>query len=161
MSAVALALTLGGAVIIRGALKGLGPADAFKDIFSRARGGEGLTSVSPPTGVIQPGQPTPYPPNVERWRGLVQAHFPPEHVNDALSIMECESRGNPNARHLGSGASGLFQHLPKYWSMRSQRAGVPGANIMDPVANVRVAAWLFKQSYSWDHWTCKRVLVKG
>jgi hypothetical protein len=162
MSGLALALVITGALVIRGALKGLNPVESFQDIFDRSKGGVGIPARISGGGFRTfPGGTTgattgqTFSPNVERWRGLVGAHFPPGHVDDALSVMHCESRGNPNAMHPISRASGLFQHLPKFWDSRSRQAGIPGANIMDPVANVTVAAWLFKQSNTWDHWSCK------
>lgn len=163
MSGIALALIIGGAVVIRGALKGLAPLDSFRDIFDRSKGGPGLPSVTISSGAINrvPGGeiiatgPGTFPPDVERWRPLVSAHFPAEYVNQALSVMHCESRGNPNARNPTSDASGLFQHLPKYWVSRASQAGVPGRQIFDPVANVTVAGWLFRQSNTWQHWSCK------
>lgn len=160
MSAAALALILSGAVVIRGALKGLTPLDAFRDIFDRSLGGPGIPGRISGGGTRTGGE-TPaqtggmFPPNVERWRSLVAANFPPDRVNEALSVMECESEGNPTATNPISGAAGLFQHMPGFWSDRSRRAGVPGANIYDPNANVRVAGWLFSQSNTWSHWSCK------
>jgi soluble lytic murein transglycosylase-like protein len=91
--------------------------------------------------------------NVEQWRDLVSAHFSSSQVETAMRVLRCESGGNPNALNSSSGASGLFQHLAKYWTERSTKAGIPGADIFDPVANVRVAAWLQK-SGGWTHWTC-------
>lgn len=90
--------------------------------------------------------------NVEQWRELVTLYFD-DQAETALRVMRCESGGNPDAYNSGSGASGLFQHLPKYWSERSTKAGVPGADIFDPVANVLVAAWL-QATGGWGHWTC-------
>lgn len=172
MSGLALALILSGAVVIRGAIKGLTPVDAFRDVFDRSMGGAGLEAASgsvsnpyniPVTTVTTPGENSPggshgdgmFSPAVEQWRGLVAAHFPARYVNQALSVMACESEGNPNATNPTSGASGLFQHLPKYWQERALAAGVPGANIYDPQANVQVAGWLFGKSNTWAHWSCK------
>lgn len=157
MSAAALALLIAGAVVIRGALNGLGPVDAFRDVFDRSLGGIGIpariSGGGTRTGTVTGGAT--FPPAVENWRGLVTAHFPPGSVDQALSVMECESEGKPTARNPVSGASGLFQHLPRFWGERSRKAGVPGANIYDPVANVTVAGWLYKQSNTWAHWSCK------
>lgn len=164
MGGIALVLILSGTVVIRGALKGLNPVDAFRDIFDRSFGGPGIAApvrVDPAFAALDAGRHAgagggpDFPPNVERWRGLVATYFPPGVVNEALSVMECESRGNPAAINPLSQASGLFQHLPKFWDDRSRRAGVPGGNIFDPNANVRVAAWLYRQSNTWAHWSCK------
>lgn len=92
--------------------------------------------------------------NVEQWRPLVARYFPPADVETAMRVLNCETggTGNPNSYNGRSGASGLFQHLPKYWASRSAKAGWAGASIMDPEANVAVAAWLAEDG--WFHWTC-------
>lgn len=68
-------------------------------------------------------------------------------------IAGCESGGDPGARNP-SGASGLFQQLPRYWAARSAGAGLPGADIFDPYANAEVSAWLAAGSLS--HWNESR-----
>lgn len=90
--------------------------------------------------------------NVEQWRSLVAAYFPAHELERALCIMSYESGGNPNATNPSSRAAGLFQHLPKYWSDRSAKAGWAGAGIYDPTANVAVAAWL-QGVGGWTHWS--------
>lgn len=92
--------------------------------------------------------------NVEQWRGLVSAYFAPGDVDLALRIMGCESGGNPNAKNPTSSASGLFQHLGRFWADRSVRAGWSGADIFDPEANIAVAAWL--RNDGWHHWNPSR-----
>lgn len=162
MQALALGLIVTSIVLVRGGLKGLNPADSFRDIFSRIP----TLNVPPPTatvaGNVRQGGGTinrPFPPNVERWRSLVAANFPANRVEEALAIIQCESMGNPSARNPQSGASGLFQHLPKYWQGRSAAAGLRGANIMDPTANVKVAAWLFRsRPIPWQDWECKEIV---
>lgn len=96
-----------------------------------------------------------FPPEVERWRGLVARYFPASVVNQALSVMWCESRGNPKAVNPSSGAAGLFQHLPKYWAQRSAAVGFGGKSAFDPEANVAAAAALYKSRGNWSHWSCK------
>lgn len=95
-------------------------------------------------------------PDVERWRPLVTTYFGGYGrgwVKWALGVIECESRGDPDAKNPNSTASGLFQHLARYWGPtwrgetirggnRAARAGWPGADIFDPEANIAVAAWL-------------------
>lgn len=93
--------------------------------------------------------------DVERWRGLVQAHFGAANTDAALSVMACESGGNPDAYNTGSGASGLFQHLQRYWDERSDAAGWGDVSPFDPPANVAVAAWLSNRGSDWSHWVCK------
>ncbi len=99
---------------------------------------------------------------VLRWRPLVEQYFPPERVSEALRVMHCESRGNPDARHPASDASGLFQFLAGTWAFASPRAGFPGASRFDPEANVAAAAWLVDYSIRtnhrwgpWGRWTCR------
>jgi peptidoglycan hydrolase CwlO-like protein len=98
---------------------------------------------------------------VEPWRPLVEKHFPAGLVDEALSVMYCESKGDPLVINPYSAASGLFQHLPYYWPSRSKSAGWEGADIFDPEANIAVAAWLVDRTVRvekrepWGHWTCK------
>ena len=90
---------------------------------------------------------------VERWRPLVAEWFPSQ-VDAAMRVLACESHGKRWAFNRTSGASGLFQHLAKYWDARAAKAGWAGASVWDPVANVAVAAWLWRQS-GWQPWECK------
>lgn len=109
------------------------------------------------------GYPWTPPPAVEQWRGLVSQHFPANRVDEALHIMWCESRGDPEAYNPYSGASGLFQFIPSTWATTSPAAGYAGASPFDPEANVASAAWLANRyqelgQYYWTAWNCKRVL---
>ena len=85
-------------------------------------------------------------------RPLVAAFFEPRHVDLALRVIRCESRGNPTAKNPTSSASGLFQHLGSLWDGRAAKAGWEGADVFDPVANVAVAAWLVYEGGGWSHW---------
>lgn len=156
MQALALGLLVASIVLVRGGIKGLNPVDSFRDVFSHIP----TLNVAGPTGNtvgLSGGSATTYPPNVEKWRPLVAEYFPPSVVDDALSVMQCESGGNPSATNPTSGAAGLFQHLPKYWEGRSRAAGVaPGTSIYDSRANVRTAAWLYQsRPIPWQDWECK------
>ncbi len=88
-------------------------------------------------------------------RELVSRYFRPEDVNKAIRIAWCESSFNPYSVNPQTQASGLFQHLPRYWEERSAAAGFAGADIFDPEANVAVAAWLVYEGGGWTHWTCR------
>lgn len=90
----------------------------------------------------------------EQWRSLVATYFAPEDVDLALRVIVCESQGDPNAKNPHSSASGLFQHLGRFWTERSAAAGWAGADIFDPEANVAVAAWLRQDG--WHHWNPSR-----
>ena len=75
----------------------------------------------------------------------------------ALHVVFCESSGQPDdlssdAVHPSSRASGWFQHLPKFWQERSEAAGFAGESILDPIANVGVAAWLLYDGGGTSHW---------
>lgn len=91
---------------------------------------------------------------VLRWRPLVEKYFPAGWVDWGLRIIQCESGGDPNAKNPSSSASGLFQHLPKYWPQRSASAGLAGASAFNPEANIAVAAWLLENGGA-SHWVCK------
>ena len=89
-------------------------------------------------------------------RSLVGTFFRPEDVSRAIRIAWCESSFNPENVNPVTGASGLFQHAPDTWAARSSAAGFPGADILDPEANVAVAAWmLYELPGGWSHWQCQ------
>jgi len=101
-----------------------------------------------------------FPPTVERWRSLVAQYFPAAMVDDALAVVDCESRGNPDAYNPYSGASGLFQFIPGTWAVASVKAGFSGASAFEPEPNVASAWWLvsYYQSRgkpSWAAWSCQ------
>ena len=52
------------------------------------------------------------------------------------------TQGNPT-----TGAYGAYQFVPKWWDWYSTKAGLPGANIEDPVAQNKVAAWHFNYNF--------------
>lgn len=89
---------------------------------------------------------------------LVDKYFEPGDREWALRTAFCESSAQPDdttstARHSSSGASGWFQHLPKFWEERSRKAGIEGGDIMDPENNVIVAAWLLYNTPQQEgHW---------
>ena len=107
---------------------------------------------APAPPVSAPREYSNIPADAASWRSLVEAYFSPADVDRALWVIHCESSGDPNAVHGASSASGLFQHLPKFWEDRSAKAGLAGANILDPDSNVAVAAWLVYSGGGWRHW---------
>jgi hypothetical protein len=159
----------------RAALDEVAAAKAKEAEEERQSGNETTTTTSPPgttvttatTVTTDPGDGGEYPwsppPEVEQWRGLIAQHFPSHRVDEALHIMWCESRGDPDAYNPYSGASGLFQFIPSTWASASVSAGYPGASVFDPAANAASAAWLAGEYerlglYYWQAWSCKRVL---
>jgi len=129
---------------------------------------------TPPTTVpptTQPPNDYGYNPNlgVEQWRplltqvfarwGLDQEKCGPEgclgpHVDDALTIMNCESSGVPSAVNPSSGTAGLFQHRPEFWADRVARVRTfpqfsdfpSGATPFNPEHNMIVAGLLVWES---------------
>lgn len=95
-------------------------------------------------------------PVVERWRRLVARYFEPEDVDRALHVIMCESTGDPTAKNRRSSASGLFQHLRRYWGIRASEVGFDSASIFDPEANIAAAAWLVYDGGGWSHWRSSR-----
>jgi surface rod structure-forming protein G/transglycosylase-like protein with SLT domain len=71
-----------------------------------------------------------------------------------LRVAWCESRYNPNAYNASSGASGLFQFMPRTFAVNSVRAGYGGASIFDPVASANTAAYMFVNGQA-RQWSCK------
>jgi soluble lytic murein transglycosylase-like protein len=94
------------------------------------------------------------------WRSLVEIHFAPDLVLDALVIIQCESHGDPNAINPYSGASGLFQFMPGTWAVASVQSGVADASVFDGEANIIAASWLAEYYRSrtgepWRPWSCR------
>jgi hypothetical protein len=104
--------------------------------------------------------PRTFRPAVEQWRSLVSTYFADPMVDAALSVIACESVGDPNAYNPYSGASGLFQFLPGTWAVASSKAGFAGVSPFDAEANTASAAWLTRYYESrgkdpWTAWSCK------
>ena len=140
-----------------------GPDPTTTTTTTTAPGSPTTTAPATTTSTSGGGQTWNHPPEVERWRGLVQQFFPSHRVEEALRIMDCESNGDPNAVNPYSGASGLFQFLPSTWATTAPKAGYGGYSPFDPEANTASAAWLANRYeelgyYYWTAWSCKRVL---
>jgi hypothetical protein len=116
-------------------------------------------TTAPPTTTAPPDNDAPpadHPPAVEQWRSVVATYWPAELVDDALTVISCESHGDPNAVNASSGAAGLFQFIPSTWDSAAAQAGWEGADVLDPAANVAVANWLFNAyATPWQPWSCK------
>lgn len=167
-SKVALAIgeALAADAAYRSALDEVERARAVEEQLNREAAGS-TTTTTPVAVVTEPtattmvattspgGTSRPIKPAVERWRPLVAAYFAPIMVDQALSIIQCESLGDPNAYNPYSGASGLFQFLPGTWAVTSIKAGVANADVFDPEANVAAAAWLasYYQALGRNPWT--------
>lgn len=122
--------------------------------------------------------------DVERWRPLVEKYWAaitipilqlrsPARwldVEGALEMVFLESRGNPDAVNSGSGAAGLFQHLPRLMPFRLRSAAqyfdgldaewfsqvradhADRVSPLDPEASVAAAAWL-RGVQGWAPWS--------
>ena len=123
-------------------------------VVTSSTGTTGPVSTTIPGAISRPLKPA-----VEQWRSLVASYFDPVVVDQALSIIQCESLGDPNAYNPYSGASGLFQFLPGTWAVTSVKAGFGGSSVFDPEPNIASAAWLssYYQSVGrspWTPWHC-------
>ena len=61
--------------------------------------------------------------------------------NLKAAVMGQESGGDASAVNGRTGAYGLFQILPSNWPQWSEQAGIPGADMSDPEAQKKVAAF--------------------
>jgi hypothetical protein len=118
------------------------------------------TTTAPTTTTTTAAPPEPGGPrDVEEWRPLVEQYFAATLVDEALSVIDCESHGDPLITNPISGAAGLFQFIPSTWSWASTEAGWEGASPYEAEANIAVAAWLVQSSIDrgqdpWHHWVC-------
>lgn len=89
-------------------------------------------------------------------RGIIAVFFAPEDVDLAMKVAYCESQWNPLVTNRSSGAAGLFQHLPRFWSERAAAAGWAGADVYNAHANTAVSAWLVYEGGGWIHWAASQ-----
>ncbi len=91
-------------------------------------------------------------------RNLIRTYLEPEDHDWAEKVAFCESSAQPDdvfsfAVNKSSRAAGWFQHLPKFWEERTEAAGIPGVSIADPVAQLKVAAYLlYETPQGRGHW---------
>lgn len=88
----------------------------------------------------------------EQWRSLVAAYFPAESVDAVLSIMGCESHGNPLATN--GVHQGLMQENVGYHQAKADLLFGPGRSLYEPEVNIAVAAYI-SGGYNWGAWSCK------
>lgn len=91
---------------------------------------------------------------IERWTPLVARHS--WNVDYALSILQCESGGNPGAVSP-TNDHGLFQHNARYGPARFADYGMDWSDRYDPATNIEAAYRLWR-SEGWRPWTCHRIL---
>lgn len=67
-------------------------------------------------------------------------------------VMWCESKDDPKAINWTEPGqpSGLFQHKIIYWQGRTEKYGIPNANIFDPDAQIYITAQMINEfGYMW------------
>ena len=115
------------------------------------------------TSTMAPASREPAPRHVEEWRPLVATWFRSGDVDRVLTIIACESSGDPHAwnplRTPHGHATGLLQHLEDYWPERAQNARQAGygneGDIWSPDDQAAVSAWLaYNTPQGFDHWVC-------
>ncbi len=101
--------------------------------------------------------------DVENWRSTVAEYWRADQVDCVLGIIQRESRGDPTAYNSSFGASGLMQHLVKYWPSRAAGAGFVDssglvASPFNGAANIAAGKYLAdyyegRGSNWWAPWT--------
>ena len=69
----------------------------------------------------------------------------------ALHVASRESNFQPRAYNSYSGASGIFQHLRRYWPGRADSYGFGGWSAFNARANIMVTMRMVSL-YGWDPW---------
>ena len=64
-----------------------------------------------------------------------------------LALVEGGGKVDYTQGNSTTGAYGAYQFVPKWWDWYSTEAGLAGANIEDPVAQNKVAAWHFNYNF--------------
>jgi len=70
----------------------------------------------------------------------------------ALYVADRESELRPKAYNSYSGASGIFQHLRRYWPGRSDAFGFGGWSAFNARANIMVTMRMVHREGSWSDW---------
>jgi hypothetical protein len=70
----------------------------------------------------------------------------------ALHVADRESNFRPTAYNSYSGASGIFQHLRRYWPGRADSFGFGGWSAFNARANIMVTMRMVHRMGSWSHW---------
>ena len=101
--------------------------------------------------------PTRFHDDKKTLRELVDIYWLDDHSEWALRVAFCESSAMPgdtlNDAVSDALAVGAFQHLAKFWSFRSERAGMAGFSPFDLEANVATGADLFYNGGGSKHWS--------
>ena len=86
------------------------------------------------------------------------AGWPDEHVDDAVSVAWCETRGYVLDHPEGGSVRGMFQIMPMWVEWGDKHHGL-NADRLDPVQNARLAWLVFSEydGYRWHdgQWACQ------
>jgi hypothetical protein len=153
-------LALGRVVIVTAGITGLADNTYRVSVIDGAEAGRTLVSslevVTPVAEVrrvgTKPAAPAAAPGDIEAIIRTAAARWGAD-PTQLLRVAWCESRYNPLAQNA-SGASGLFQFMPRTWAANSIRAGYGGASVFDAVASANTAAYMFSIGQA-GQWSCK------
>ena len=81
----------------------------------------------------------------DRWRV-------PGGARMALYVASRESHYRPKAYNTYSGASGVFQHLSRYWPGRADAYGFGGWSAFNARANIMVTMRMVRSTGDWSDW---------
>jgi hypothetical protein len=154
-------LALGRVVVVTAGIPGLVDNTYRVQVVDGVEAGRTLTSsvevVTPVAEVrrvgTKPAAPPVAPGDIESIIRAAAARWGADPAQ-LLRVAWCESRYNPLAYNASSGASGLFQFMPRTWAANSVRAGYGGASVFDAVANANTAAFMFAAGQA-GQWSCK------
>jgi hypothetical protein len=69
-----------------------------------------------------------------------------------LYVANRESDFEPRAYNSSTGASGVFQHLRRYWPGRADVFGFGGWSAFNARANIMVTMRMVHRMGDWSHW---------
>lgn len=127
---------------------------SLQDRLARERALAALRAASPPAQIPAP------PRGSVSVTALIGRDFRPlgaEQVSRALCVAYHESRYDPAAVNVSSGAAGIFQFMPQIWPPFASAAGWSGASPLNLDANVAVAAWTVARE-GWSPWRADAAL---
>ncbi|MEX2046363.1 MAG: G5 domain-containing protein [Chloroflexota bacterium] len=151
-------LLVGRVVVVTAGVPGLADNTYRVQVEDGTEVGRTLVSsdpvVTPVAEVRRVGtRPAPAPADIESVIRAAAARWGADPAQ-LLRVAWCESRYNPSAYNASSGASGLFQFMPRTWAANSVRAGYSGASVFDAFASANTAAYMFSNGQAWQ-WSCK------
>ncbi len=115
-----------------------------------------VTSEAPTTTTIAPTVVTSGYLTERQVRQTIALYFEPADVDRAVRVAWCESSFNASSVDVRTGGEGIFHIDPALFDEVAADAGVRGRDILDPDANVAVAAYLVYQTEAgWSSFVCQ------